>query len=83
MFKELKTNETFWVFNTHLDPIGELARTNGILLILSKIVALNTKHYPVIFMGDFNSEPNEKRIIELQKVMDNSREISESKPFGT
>ena len=82
LFKEVKTNKTFWIFNTHLDHIGELARTNGILLILSKIAALNTKHYPVIFVGDFNTEPNENRIIELKKVMDDSREISESKPFG-
>jgi len=72
----------FWVFNTHLDHIGELARTNGIQLILSKIEALNLKKYPVIFMGDFNSQPNEDRIIALKKVMNDSREISKEKPFG-
>jgi endonuclease/exonuclease/phosphatase family metal-dependent hydrolase len=43
---------------------------------------LNTKKYPVIFMGDFNSEPNENRIISLKKVMDDSREVSQEKPFG-
>jgi endonuclease/exonuclease/phosphatase family metal-dependent hydrolase len=82
LFKEIKTGKTFWVFNTHLDHMGELARTNGILLILSKIAALNTKNYPVIFMGDFNSEPSTDRIIALKKVMNDSREISEEKPFG-
>lgn len=82
LFKDLKTKQLFWVFNTHLDHIGEDARTKGIQLILSKIKELNTKKYPVIFMGDFNSEPHENRIISLKKVMDDSREVSQEKPFG-
>jgi endonuclease/exonuclease/phosphatase family metal-dependent hydrolase len=82
LFKDLKTKQLFWVFNTHLYHIGEDARTKGIQLILSKIKELNTKKYPVIFMGDFNSEPNENRIISLKKVMDDSREVSQEKPFG-
>ncbi|MBA4319464.1 MAG: endonuclease/exonuclease/phosphatase [Flavobacterium sp.] len=82
LFKDLKTNKKFWVFNTHLDHVGELARTNGILLILSKIAALNTKNYPVLFMGDFNSIPTDDRIKALKKEMDDTRDISETKPFG-
>ena len=54
LFKDLKTKQLFWVFNTHLDHKGELARTNGIQLILSKIAKLNTKNYTVLFMGDLN-----------------------------
>ncbi|TRX21252.1 endonuclease/exonuclease/phosphatase family protein [Flavobacterium franklandianum] len=82
LFKDLKTKTSFWVFNTHLDHMGELARTNGIQLILSKIASLNTKKYPVIFMGDFNSKPKEERIISLKKEMLDTREISREKPFG-
>jgi endonuclease/exonuclease/phosphatase family metal-dependent hydrolase len=82
LFKDLKTKKTFWVFNTHLDHLGELARTNGILLILSKIATLNTKNYTVFFMGDFNSEPKEDRIIALNKEMNDCRKISEEKPYG-
>jgi endonuclease/exonuclease/phosphatase family metal-dependent hydrolase len=82
LFKDLKTKQTFWVFNTHLDHIGELARTNGILLILSKIKELNTKNNTVIFMGDFNSKPTDDRIIALNKEMNDTRKISEEKPFG-
>ena len=33
-------------------------------------------------MGDFNSKPNEDRIVSLKKVMLDTREISEEKPFG-
>lgn len=82
MFKDKKTKSSFWVFNTHLDHIGEVARTKGIQLILSKIESLNTKNYPVLFMGDFNSEPNTDRIIELKKTMNDSRDITKQKPFG-
>ncbi|WP_369765729.1 endonuclease/exonuclease/phosphatase family protein [Flavobacterium sp. WC2429] len=82
LFKDNKTKQFFWVFNTHLDHIGEMARTKGIELILSKIASLNAKKYPVIFMGDFNTEPNEDRIIKLQKVMDDTKDLSQNKPFG-
>ncbi|MGC4040764.1 MAG: endonuclease/exonuclease/phosphatase family protein [Flavobacterium sp.] len=82
LLKDNRTKQTFWVFNTHLDHIGELARTNSIKLILSKIKELNTKNHPVFLMGDFNSEPMEERIISLKKEMDDSRSVSEEKPFG-
>ncbi|WP_372745827.1 endonuclease/exonuclease/phosphatase family protein [Lutibacter sp.] len=82
LFKDKKTNKKLWVFNTHLDHIGEQAKTNGIELIVSKIKEVNTKNYPVIFMGDFNSEPDSERIIKLKNEMDDSREISKEKPFG-
>ena len=82
LFQDKKSMKPFWVFNTHLDHIGEEARTSGIQLILSKIKEVNTKNYPVFFMGDFNSEPTAERIIDLKKVMNDSREISEEKPFG-
>ena len=82
LLKDKKSRKTFWVFNTHLDHIGEEARTKGIALVLSKIKKLNTKNYPVIFMGDFNSEPNTQRIINLKKEMNDCREVSIEKPFG-
>ena len=65
-----------------MDHIGEQARTKGIKLILAQINQLNTLNYPVIFMGDFNSEPQEERIVALKKVMNDTREVSIDKPFG-
>lgn len=82
LFKDLKTKKTFWVFNTHLDHIGEVARTKGIEMILAKIAEVNKKNYPAIFTGDFNSEPNTERIINLKKAMTDTRDASEQKPFG-
>lgn len=82
LLKDKQTHKTFWVFNTHLDHIGEVARTKGLELILSKIAALNSKNYPVIVMGDFNSEPDAERIIALKKVMNDTKAVSIEKPFG-
>lgn len=82
LFKDLKTKKKFWIFNTHLDHVGERAKTNGLKLILSKIKELNIKKYPVVLMGDFNSEPETNRIVELKKMMNDSREISVQPPFG-
>lgn len=82
LLKEKKTKQSFWVFNTHLDHQGEIARTKGIEVILLKIKTLNTKNYPFVLLGDFNSEPTEERIINLRKLMIDSQEVSEEKPFG-
>ncbi|TDP60188.1 endonuclease/exonuclease/phosphatase family metal-dependent hydrolase [Flavobacterium dankookense] len=82
LLKDKKSKQFIWVFNTHLDHIGELAKTNSIQLILSKIKTLNTKNYPVFFMGDFNSEPSEERIVNLKKEMLDSYDVSVEKPFG-
>mgnify|MGYP000025233980 CR=1 FL=1 len=82
LFQEAKTNQLFWVFNTHLDHIGEQARTKGIKLILAQINQLNTLNYPVIFMGDFNSEPQSLLISNLKMRMDDTREIAVEAPFG-
>ena len=82
LLKNKQTNNMIWVFNTHLDHIGEEARTKGLELILSKIEKLNTNKYPVVLMGDFNSEPETERIIELKKIMNDAKTISKEKPFG-
>lgn len=82
LFEDQKNKQMFWIFNTHLDHMGEEARTKGIELILHKMKELNTKNYPIIFMGDFNLEPSSEKIIALKKVMNDTRDFSENKPFG-
>jgi endonuclease/exonuclease/phosphatase family metal-dependent hydrolase len=82
LFQDISSKRKFWIFNTHLDHIGEQARANGIKLILSKIEQYNTDQYPVVFMGDFNLEPNDKSIVALKMQMNDASEISLQKPFG-
>ena len=82
LFEDLKSGKQFWIFNTHLDHIGIEARTNSVALILEKIKSLNTKNYPVILMGDFNLEPETENIQLITSVLNDSKEISKTVPFG-
>lgn len=75
-FKNKKTGERFWMFNTHFDHIGEIARKNSAVLILQKIKSLNSQGYPVVLSGDFNMEPSHKGIEEIQKELTDSKEIA-------
>ncbi len=82
LFQEISSNKKWFVFNTHLDHMGEQARAKGIDLIFEKIVLYNKHNYPLILMGDFNLEPQDKRILAIKKKMDDTSEISTAKPFG-
>lgn len=82
LFTDLPSGKRFWVFNTHLDHLGEEARTKGLALILDKIKAVNTANDPVILMGDFNTTPNHLRIQNLKNSLNDARDFSQTRPFG-
>ena len=67
-FKHKETGQKFWVFNTHFDHIGELARIQSAKLIHQKIKMLNTNNFPVIITGDFNLTPDTAPIKILQNA---------------
>ncbi|WP_375562035.1 endonuclease/exonuclease/phosphatase family protein [Bernardetia sp. OM2101] len=56
--RDTKNNKITLHFNTHLDHKSELARSEGITLILQKIRQLKNDDDVVILTGDFNSIPN-------------------------
>lgn len=76
LFKNNKTKKLIWVFNTHFDHMGKLARLESAKLIIKKINELNTKNYPVIVSGDFNSKPEDEPSQYMMANMQNSRSIS-------
>lgn len=82
LLKDIRKQQIFWVFNTHLDHVGEEAKSNGLKLILKTIKARNKNNYPVFLMGDFNTKPSEERITNLKKSMVDAKEVSFEKPFG-
>lgn len=55
-FKIKRSDEQFYLFNTHFDHVGVEAREQSVKLILRKITEINTGGLPVILMGDFNLE---------------------------
>ncbi|HQW10728.1 MAG TPA: endonuclease/exonuclease/phosphatase family protein [Saprospiraceae bacterium] len=52
-----KSGGEFYVFNTHFDHIGKLARINSARLIVAKMSLLDPQ-LPVICTGDFNDLPS-------------------------
>lgn len=81
-FMEKETGAMFWVFNTHFDHIGVLAREKSSELIVQKIREINKDNLPVILMGDFNLNDQSKAINYLSSSLNDSRNISLNSPFG-
>jgi endonuclease/exonuclease/phosphatase family metal-dependent hydrolase len=65
LFESMDTRHRFFVFNTHLDHLGVLAREKSVELILEKADTLNPDHLPVIILGDFNLEPGDPAFVHL------------------
>ena len=85
-FQDKYTAEKFWVFNTHFDHIGVIARERSSELILDRINMVNSQSLPVIVMGDFNSLPNSTPINKIKTEMSDALQISLEKlqgPMGT
>ncbi|PSR12040.1 MAG: endonuclease/exonuclease/phosphatase [Bacteroidetes bacterium] len=81
-FHDQGSSRQFWVFNTHLDHVGQEARARSVALIRAKIKEVNTGDDPVIFMGDLNAEPASELIAEVRKDLVDTRERSVAPPFG-
>ncbi|MCZ2102460.1 MAG: endonuclease/exonuclease/phosphatase family protein [Chitinophagales bacterium] len=81
MYDEVYKKE-FYVFNTHLDHMGETARLEGIRLILSKVKTMSDQGIPCFLMGDMNATPDSEVIRILNANMHDSRAISQQSPFG-
>jgi endonuclease/exonuclease/phosphatase family metal-dependent hydrolase len=84
LFKNKKTMQLFWVFNTHFDHVGEIARRKSAQLIHQKIEQVNSRNYPVIIMGDVHSKKASKLIynsggtfngFDFHKPIGNDKEI--------
>ncbi|OYU79646.1 MAG: endonuclease/exonuclease/phosphatase [Flavobacterium sp. BFFFF1] len=82
LFENIRTKQRFYVFNTHFDHVGEVARSKSAKMIISKINAINTENVPVILTGDFNSEIKSTAYNFLSSWMNDSKVISEELPFG-
>lgn len=82
LFKPRVQTSGFWVFNSHFDHIGEVARNESVSLILKKIGEINKRGLPVVLMGDLNLEPGHAAIQSLAGKMDDTRIIASTAAFG-
>lgn len=77
LFKHKKTGRKFYCVNTHLDHVGKEARKMGLKLILDKIAEINKAGYPVVLMGDFNMNPADYTLREVEAAMCNARKTAD------
>ena len=76
LFKNKKTAEEFWVFNTHFDHMGARAREQSSGLILKMINKINLRSLPIILMGDFNSIPDSPPVNKIKTDLSDALQIS-------
>ncbi len=82
LFLDKETQQNFWVFNLHLDHMGETARLESVKLVKQCISELNSAMLPVILMGDFNASPKSEVIEMVSEFMKNTWDLSTFK-YGT
>ena len=82
LLEHQQSQQKYWVFNTHFDHRGKVARQNAALLIIEKIQQLNSADHPVILMGDFNVAPTDPVYTTLTKTLADTKKVSQLPPFG-
>lgn len=82
LLQHRESNQKIWVFNTHFDHIGKLARVESAKLILNKIVEFNKDKLPVFFMGDLNALDGSFEVSTLNQKMKDSKSLAIEAPFG-
>ena len=83
-FRDIENRRSFYVFNTHLDHVGEVAKLERARLICRKIKEM-TAEEAVFITGDINSTTETPPIHTFLSEFSNSREIATEKsgPAGT
>lgn len=82
LFQNKKTKRKLWVFNTHFDHVGDIARAESAKLILEKIKKINKDNLPVILTGDFNLEAESLPLQLIKKELDDTKKVCNGIVFG-
>ena len=67
--RTIATGKLFFVFNTHFDHMGTMARRNSARLLLHAVDSLAAKS-PAIILGDFNADPSSEPYCILTRKSD-------------
>jgi endonuclease/exonuclease/phosphatase family metal-dependent hydrolase len=83
-FRDNETRKVFFVFNSHYDHQGRIARKNSSLLLLKQLKKI-AGDFPVFCTGDFNATPNDEpmQIIYNDGKMKDSYIVTKQPPYGT
>lgn len=71
----------FYVFNTHFDHEGVVARRESAKLLLARRTAI-AGQAPTLVIGDFNAAPDSEPVQILRRELLDSRDTSRTPPYG-
>lgn len=80
-FKVKNTHQEFFVFNTHFDHMGVIARRESAKLLIQEVKRI-AKESPAVIMGDFNSNLQDEPYLVINQAFQNTKAISKSGHFG-
>lgn len=80
-FEDKRTHKIFYVFNSHFDHQGVVARRESGKLMVKKIQEI-AKDTPVICTGDFNSTPETEQMMSLANLLQDTYKVSKMPPYG-
>ena len=83
LLKDRNTGRTFCFANTHTDHISELARKEGMLLVIRKMREVAPSGTPVVFAGDHNCRETDEPAKAVSKLLTNALYASETEPKGS
>lgn len=81
-FEDRLTKQRLWVMNTHFDHRGVKAREKSARLILKQIDEFDSDKDPLVLMGDFNAEPEDKSICLLKNKLGDAQAKSQTPFYG-
>ncbi len=82
LLKNKNNKKEFWVFNTHFDHKGKVAREKSAALILTRIKEINKENLPFFLVGDFNLVPEDSPIQLISSELNDALKITQNPPFG-
>lgn len=81
LFHDGVTGKDFCYYNTHLDHVSELARVEGIKMVVDH-ASKNCKGLPLILTGDFNARPDSETYRIASSLLKDAVLVSETERQG-
>jgi endonuclease/exonuclease/phosphatase family metal-dependent hydrolase len=80
--KDKITRKSFYVFDTHFDHRGKVAREESAKLILKNIREINKENLPLILTGDLNLTKNTVPVQSILKELNDAQDKSITPTYG-
>ncbi len=81
--EDIASEKVLFVFNTHFDHVGEVARKESASLILEKLGELAGEGVPVVLCGDFNLPPGSAPLELIRGTLNDAFYVTELPPYGS